>query len=306
MILCCGEALVDMLPIEAVDGRTGFAPAVGGSVFNTAIALGRLGADVQFHSKIANDELGQQLIAALKDSKVGTDTVLESSLPCPLAMVHLNDGHASYQFYDEGTAAQDFGPDDKLNLPAEMQVAFFGGISLLGVRSGPYYRQLMAKVAQYVPVMLDPNIRPNFIQDEVAYRAELDQMFAHASILKVSDEDLAWIAGERSVAAMIDHILELGTKLILITKGGDGIEAVSKHLRVEVPSVPANVVDTVGAGDTFSAGFLCALQEDQLFESLLTLSKEQLTRALSLGAQAASITVSRHGANPPWRHELSS
>ncbi|MCF4097687.1 carbohydrate kinase family protein [Maritalea mediterranea] len=305
MILCCGEALMDMLPIEAADGRQGFAPAVGGSVFNTAIALGRLGANVQFHSKISSDDLGQKLLNALAESHVGTDPVVTSVLPCPLAMVHLQDGHASYQFYDEGTAAQDFTADEKPHLPNNLKMAFFGGISLLGHRSGPYYRRLMAQIGQLAPVMLDPNIRPGFIQDEASYRAELDEMFGHASILKVSDEDLDWIAGKRSVEATLAHILRLGTRLILITKGGDGVEAVSKHVQLDVPSTPAQVVDTVGAGDTFSAGFLCALQEQELFGSLLTLSEEQLTRAIELGAKAAAVTVSRHGANPPWRQEIS-
>lgn len=304
MILCCGEALMDMLPIEAKDGRPGFAPAVGGSVFNTAIALGRLGADVQFHSKISTDDLGRQLVAALKNSKVGTDAIVDSELPCPLAMVHLTDGHARYQFYDDGTAAQDFTPEDHLGLPAQMQAAFFGGISLLGHRSGPYYQQLMGRVAEKVPVMLDPNIRPNFVQDELAYRTTLEQLFAHVHILKVSDEDLAWIAKERNLTTTLDYLFDLGPKLILITKGGDGIDAFSKNLRVEVPSVPTNVVDTVGAGDTFSAGFLCALQDQNLFGHLANISQEQLVDAVKLGAQAASVTVSRHGANPPWRHEL--
>ncbi len=129
-------------------------------------------------------------------------------------------------------------------------------------------------------------------------------MFPHVSILKVSDEDLAWIAGLKSIDEKIEEILDLGTKLILITKGGDGVTAVGRHVRVDVPATPAEVVDTVGAGDTFTAGFLCALQQQNLIGSLLTISAEQLSHAVQLGARAAAITVSRHGANPPWRDEL--
>lgn len=304
MILCCGEALIDMLPMRATDGRVGFAPAVGGSVFNTAIALGRLGADVSFHSKIATDDLGEQLRLALQDSQVNLDHLKRSAKPTPLAMVHLVDGHASYQFYDEGTAAQDFGADEILPVPANAQMAFFGGISLLGASSGPYYQRLLTETAQRVPVMLDPNIRPNFIEDEAAYRRELDGLFPHVRILKVSDEDLAWIAGLKSVEEKIQEILDFGTDLILITKGGDGIDAVGRHLRVAAPAQKAEIVDTVGAGDTFTAGFLSALQEEKLFETLLTISEDQLRRALDRGAKAAAITVSRDGANPPWRDEL--
>lgn len=305
MIICCGEALIDMLPMEAKDGRLGFAPAVGGSVFNTAIALGRLGANVSFHSKVSTDGLGEQLREALLESQVNLDHLKRSKLPTPLAMVHLTEGHASYQFYDEGTAAQDFADDETLPLPSRVQMAFFGGISLLGSKSGPYYQRILTEMAQRVPVMLDPNIRPSFIANESAYRRELDALFPHVSILKVSDEDLAWIAGLKSVEEKIEEILNLGTQLILITKGGDGVEAVGRHLRINVPAAPANVVDTVGAGDTFTAGFLCALQEQELFESLLTISEEQLAHAVQLGARAAAITVSRHGANSPWRSELS-
>jgi fructokinase len=304
VILCCGEALIDMLPMRATDGRVGFAPAVGGSVFNTAIALGRLGADVGFHSKIATDDLGEQLRLSLHDSKVNLDHLKRSSKPTPLAIVHLVDGHASYQFYDEGTAAQDFAADEVLPLPATVDLAFFGGISLLGENSGPYYQRLLTETAQHIPVMMDPNIRPNFINDEAAYRRELDGLFPHVSILKVSDEDLAWIAGLKSVDEKIQEILDLGTDLILITKGGDGVEAVGRHVSASVPAEPVQVVDTVGAGDTFTAGFLSALQVDNLFSTLLTISEDQLRRALSRGAQAAAITVSRDGANPPWREEL--
>lgn len=304
MILCCGEALIDMLPMEAADGRLGFAPAVGGSVFNTAVALGRLGAQVSFHSKVATDGLGEQLRGALLDSHVNLDHLKRSKLPTPLAMVHLKDGHASYQFYDEGTAAQDFTDDETLPVPNKVHMAFFGGISLLGSKSGPYYQRILTEMAQHVPVMLDPNIRPSFIANESAYRRELDALFPHVSILKVSDEDLAWIAGLKSVDEKIQEIFDFGTKLILITKGGNGVEAIGRHVRINVPAAPADVVDTVGAGDTFTAGFLSALQEDDLFGSLLTISEEQLARAVQLGARAAAITVSRHGANPPWREEL--
>lgn len=125
MIICCGEALIDMLPMEAKDGRLGFVPAAGGSVFNTAIALGRLGASVAFHSKVSTDGLGEHLRTALAESKVNLDHLKRSQLPTPLAMVHLSSGHATYQFYDEGTAAQDFADDETLPLPNKVQLAFF-------------------------------------------------------------------------------------------------------------------------------------------------------------------------------------
>src|SRR5262245_43961277 len=131
MILCCGEALIDMLPRESMAGEPAFAPYAGGAVFNTAIALGRLGVPVGFFSGLSSDLFGQQLREALTASRVSTDYANISDRPTTLAFVRLVDGHATYTFYDENTAGRMLTEGDLPPLAADVQAMLFGAISLI-------------------------------------------------------------------------------------------------------------------------------------------------------------------------------
>ena len=300
MILCCGEALIDMLPRQTTEGDNAFAPHAGGSVFNTAIALGRLGAPVQFFSGLSSDLFGDILREELARSGVDSRPAAIADRPTTLAFVTLTDGHASYAFYDESTAGRMLGADD---LPrAEADALFFGGISLMVEPCGAAYEALMLREAAQRVTMIDPNIRPSFIRDEAAYRARLGRMLAAADIVKTSDEDLDWITGGTDAAALLDA----GARIVLLTRGAEGVTIVTRDGSVDVPAVKAQVVDTVGAGDTFSAGFLAQMQADGLLtkEALPGATLEQLATAARFGAKVAAITVSRAGANPPWASEL--
>lgn len=300
MILCCGEALIDMLPRQTTEGDNAFAPHAGGSVFNTAIALGRLGAPVQFFSGLSSDLFGDILREELARSGVDSRPAAIADRPTTLAFVTLTDGHASYAFYDESTAGRMLGADD---LPrAEADALFFGGISLMVEPCGAAYEALMLREAAQRVTMIDPNIRPSFIRDEAAYRARLGRMLAAADIVKTSDEDLDWITGGTDAAALLDA----GARIVLLTRGAEGVTIVTRDGSVDVPAVKAQVVDTVGAGDTFSAGFLAQMQVDGLLtkEALPGATLEQLSTAARFGAKVAAITVSRAGANPPWASDL--
>ncbi len=141
MILCCGEALIDMLPRETASGESAFAPHAGGSVFNTSIALGRLGAPVQFFSGLSSDLFGDVLREEVAASKVDSTPASISDRPTTLAFVKLTDGHASYAFYDENTAGRMLSPED---LPAtQADALFFGGISLVVEPCGAAYEAMM-------------------------------------------------------------------------------------------------------------------------------------------------------------------
>lgn len=301
MILCCGEALIDMLPRETAAGESAFATHAGGSVFNTAIALGRLDAPVQFFSGLSSDLFGDVLRDGLAASNVDSSPAAVSDRPTTLAFVKLTDGHASYAFYDENTAGRMLTVDDLPDVQAD--ALFFGGISLVVEPCGAAYEALMLREAQSRLTMIDPNIRPGFIKDEVAYRARLTRMLGAADIIKTSDEDLEWITGNTDAAALL---AETGTQVILLTRGGDGVTVVTTDGSFDVPAQKATVVDTVGAGDTFSAGFLAQLQRDgHLTKGALSGAGEAgLRAAAAFGARVAAITVSRAGANPPWAAEL--
>ena len=145
MILCCGEALIDMLPRQTALGEAAFAPHAGGAVFNTAIALGRLGASAGFFSGIAEDFMGQMLADTLQASNVDTSLVKRSARPSTLAFVQLVDGQARYAFYDVGTAGRMLSTDDLPTLPSSVAALFFGGISLAGEPCGTAYETLMLR-----------------------------------------------------------------------------------------------------------------------------------------------------------------
>ena len=301
MILCCGEALIDMLPRQTTDGENAFAPLAGGSVFNTAIALGRLGAKVQFFSGISTDMFGDILIEELKASKVDASPVAISDRPTTLAFVKLVDGHATYAFNDENTAGRMLTEAD---LPAvNADAMFFGGISLPVEPCGAAYETLMLREAPKRLTMIDPNIRPSFITDEDRYRARLTRMMSAADIVKTSDEDLEWINGSVDASSLLEGTQ---TQIILLTRGSEGVTIVTRDGETQVDAVRADVVDTVGAGDTFSAGFLAGLERTGHLskDGIKAVTVEDLKAAATLGAQAAAVTVSRAGANPPWAHEL--
>ncbi|MDJ0822376.1 MAG: carbohydrate kinase [Paracoccaceae bacterium] len=299
MILCCGEALIDMLPRQSAEGAPCFAPHAGGSVFNTAIALGRLGAPAGYFGGLSTDLFGTQLAETLAASKVDYSLSVRSDRPTTLAFVTLTDGQAQYAFYDENTAGRMLTPDDLPALGDDVQALFFGGISLVSEPAADAYAAL-SLADEYPPVMIDPNIRPGFVTDEAAYRARLMRMLARADIVKLSDEDMAWLG------VTPEGLLENQTALVLITKGANGVEAVTRDGSLHVPAAAATVVDTVGAGDTFNAGLLAGLARDTLLrrDALVASSLEYFRPAIELGAKAAAITVSRAGANPPWADEL--
>jgi fructokinase len=299
MILCCGEALIDMLPRDTDAGERAFAPHAGGAVFNTAIALGRLGAPAGYLGGLSEDLFGVMLAEALTASKVDFSLCPRSAQPTTLAFVTLTDGQAQYAFYDENTAGRMLRAEDLPVLDASVEALFFGGISLVSEPQAESYAQFCAQAGDR-PVMIDPNIRPGFIRDAARYRARLQTMMTRADVVKLSDEDMAWLGTDAG------ELLRGGTAIVLVTRGAEGVDVITREGTRTVPAQRVEVVDTVGAGDTFNAGFLAGLHRAGLLSraALAAAWTEDLARAAELGVQAAAVTVSRAGANPPWAAEL--
>ncbi len=308
MILCCGEALIDMIPTPTADGTEAFAPHCGGAIFNTAIALGRLGAKAGLLTGLSSDMFGAQLTGGLTESGVDTSYLIHSDRPTTLAFLRLVNGNATYSFFDENSAGRMLTPTDLPTISPQVTALYFGGISLACEPGADAYAALLERESNDRAVIIDPNIRPAFIQDEAGYRARLDRMLALADIVKVSDEDLNWIVpGPLSLSEKIEAICAKGPGIVIVTRGGDGAAAyIADGTVVKAPIARVEVVDTVGAGDTFNAGVLAKLETlDQLRKSTLrSLSPDILTEALVHGAKVAAITVSRAGANPPWASEI--
>ena len=308
MILCCGEALIDMIPTPTTGGAEGFVPHSGGAIFNTAIGLGRLDVPTGFLTGLSTDLFGAQLESDLAASDVNVDYALRSDLPTTLAFVRLSGGHATYTFYDENTAGRSLRPDHLPQIPSDVTALYFGGISLISEPCADFYAALALRDTAERVIMLDPNIRPGFIRDEARYRARLDRMIAVADILKVSDEDLDWIMpGAGTHAEKAQAMTATGPRIVIVTRGSAGASACFADGRaVSVPAQTAVVVDTVGAGDTFNAGVLAHLSGAGFLSKarINDIAPEDMEHALALGARVAAITVARAGANPPWAQEL--
>ena len=307
MILSCGEALIDMLPRISTGGEACFAPYAGGAVFNTAIALGRLGAPSAFFSGVSNDMLGEILADTLKASQVDTRLLARSDRPTTVAFVKLVNGQATYAFYDEATAGRMLSLADLPTLPPQISTLFLGGISLVNDPAASTYEALQRREAPTRVTMIDPNIRPGFIAGkEDAYRARISRMIALADIVKLSDEDLHWLTGPGDLTALARGILASGPKVVFITEGAAGARAVTATQDRFVAATKVTVVDTVGAGDTFNAGVLAGLHQAGALTKagVAGLADAVLDAALGLGTRAAAVTVARAGANPPWANEL--
>lgn len=307
MILSCGEALIDMLPRITTLSEPAFSPYAGGAVFNTAIALGRLGAPSAFYSGISTDMLGEILTDTLAASKVNTDLCARSNRPTTVAFVKLVNGQATYAFYDENTAGGLLSQSELPVLPADVSTLFFGGISLVNDPAASTYEALQTREAADRVIMIDPNIRLGFIAGkEDQYRARIERMIARSDIVKLSDEDLHWFAGSGDLPQLAKDILAQGVKAVFVTEGAKGAWAFTSRDARFVASKKVTVADTVGAGDTFNAGVLSALYDLGALtkDRVAALTPAELDAALELGARAAAVTVSRAGANPPWSNEL--
>lgn len=304
MILCAGESLIDMVPDTA--GR--FAALAGGAVYNTAVALGRLGEDTGYLWPISRDGFGPLLRRPLTEAGVDTSLCPCSDLPTTLAVVSLEGAEARYSFYDRDTAGRMFSAADlPATLPPQVQALFVGGISLVGDPCGATVETLVSRHHRQCAVMIDPNIRAGFIPDAAVFRARLARLLAMADIVKVSSDDLAWLYPGATPETAAAILRDEGASIVLCTGGASGAIAFGPHgVIVKASAVAVTPVDTIGAGDTFNAGVIAGLRRQGVLSKpgLEDITGSQLLAALQLGARAASITVSRAGANPPWAHEL--
>jgi fructokinase len=292
-IWVCGEVLIDILP-------TG--PVVGGGPANTAKALARLGHDVHFIDGISSDAYGQAARAELLRDGVNLDLALASDKPTCTATVTLDAaGGASYEFLIDGTATFDFHsswlPDPYRFQPQVLHIGTL--VTVIEPGASALYDWAM-QVAEFAPIVFDPNIRPSVQPDRDLYEAAIEKWAALSAVIKVSDDDLAWLFPEVSIDDVAKRWINDGVFLVVVTRGANGIVGFTEDGRVEVPGVKVDVVDTVGAGDTVGAIVVEAMIEHGLIE----LRGDRLQEVLSRAAHAAAITCSRQGAQPPYKHEL--
>ncbi len=292
-IWVCGEVLIDILP-------TG--PVVGGGPANTAKALARLGHDVHFIDGISTDSYGASARAELLNDGVNLDLALASDKPTCTATVTLDAaGGASYEFLIDGTATFDFAaswlPDPYRYQPQVLHIGTL--VTVIEPGASALYDWAMS-VAELAPIVFDPNIRPSVQPDRDLYEAAIEKWAALSAVIKVSDDDLAWLFPGQAIEDVANRWINEGAFLVVVTQGANGLMGYTSEGRVEVPGVKVDVVDTVGAGDTVGA----IIVEAMLAHGLVELRGDLLRGVLTRAAAAAAITCSRKGAQPPYKHEL--
>jgi len=303
VIVVAGEALVDLVE------EGGMRRAVpGGGPFNTAIALGRLGLPVAFLGTLSRDDHGGVLAGLLADASVDLSLVRTTDAPTPVAVVnkHGGDGGNSYTFYLAGTALADFPRASLPALPSQAVALHVGTLALAVDPPAMTYRLLVEREADKRTIVFDPNIRPAVFGDAEAYRPRFEQLCRLATIVKMSRDDAAWIYPGYEPSEVMERVLDLGPRMIAITLGAEGAMAASAVGRVQLPADRVDVIDTVGSGDSFSAGLIASLHE----QDALALNSTQpfddavLEKAVSLAISVAALTSTRTGAAPPSRGEL--
>ena len=293
-IWVAGEVLIDLIP-----RGTERVAIVGGGPANTAKALARLGFDTYFIDGISTDAYGEQARAELLSDGVKLDYALSSKNPTCLATVTLDEnGSASYDFLIEGTATFEFNESwlpDPSHPPAVLHIGTLATI----VEPGATNLFNWAKSVK-APLVFDPNIRSSVVSDRTRYQRIVEKWATISSVIKMSDDDLAWLYPEMDFRSVAENFINEKTQLVVITKGGVGIDGFTEDGEVTVPGVKIDVVDTVGAGDTVGA----ILVEAIVKYGLDNLVGTTLERTLKRAAGAAAITCSRAGANPPTLKEL--
>lgn len=307
MFVVCGEALMDVF--AAGDTACGMTldARVGGSPFNTAVGLARMARPVTLLAAISRGFLGERLMSALAQEGVDTSAVQRNDAPTTMGLVGLDANRVpSYSFYGEGCADRLLTSDALAALPDEMRAVQIGSYATVVEPIASTLRILVEREKGRTLIAYDPNIRLNVEPDLARWKDMLDWMLPRCQLLKISDEDLQLLSPGTRLEDFVDAALRQGVQLVVVTRGSEGAQGWTRQVRSRVPTPKVDLVDTVGAGDTFQAALLTRLEEcGQLSASALgALSEADLHALLGFAASAAAITCSRRGADMPRRSEI--
>ncbi|MGA7808414.1 carbohydrate kinase family protein [Bradyrhizobium sp.] len=302
MLLACGDALIDFLPVKSVDGRDAAVPVVGGSCLNIAVGMARLGAPAGFVGGISTDLFGRMIadhaIASLVDLRYAARSDHETTL----AFIRSIAGEPHFAFYDEATASRNWLYQRGGIAFDQVEAIHVGSTTLTNEQGAAQALALVEEAQGSVTISFDPNCRPNLVKDKRRYIDRMDVFAAAADIVRMSDVDFEFLHGGSDHAGRAQSLLDAGTSLVVMTRGSKG--AVAWHQRaglVEVQAPAVDVVDTIGAGDSFQAALLFALRAIGRIgsQALAQASAPELGRALSFAAGCAASTCGRAGADPP-------
>ncbi|SDU25694.1 carbohydrate kinase [Stappia sp. ES.058] len=306
MILVCGEALFDLFADETSDRLT-FDARIGGSPFNVAVGLARLGTPAAFFGALSHDLFGQRLRRALAAEGVDLSFALGTDALTTLSIVGLDDtGSPAYGFYGKDAADRQIRKSDLPDLPDSIDTIQIGSYATLVSPVGDSLLALAVREHGRRLIAYDPNVRPTVVADMSAWRERFADLLPHVDLLKISLEDLELMFPGNDPQTLAETWLAQGPALVIVTRGGDGATAFTARHRVEVAGDAVALVDTVGAGDTFQAAILARLGETcgRRRSALERLGDTDMLGLLRFAARAAALTCSRRGADLPRRAEL--
>jgi fructokinase len=304
MLLSCGDALVDFLPVKSIDGRDAAVPVAGGSCLNIAVGMARLGAPAGFVGGISTDLFGRIVADHALRSEVDLRYATSSGHQTTLAFVRHVGGEPHYAFYDEATASRNW-TYRRGSIPFdEIEAIHVGSTTLANDNGAAQALAMIEDAGELVTISFDPNCRPNLVRQKARYVAQMDAFAAAAAIVRMSDVDFEFLYGGSDQGERAKSLLAAGTSLVVVTRGIKGAQAWHREAGlVEVEAPATDLVDTIGAGDSFQAALLFALRAIGRIKrgALAQLNADELCRALSFASACAAFTCSRAGADPP-RH----
>lgn len=308
MITIGGENLIDYVQTEMKDGLPVYTAIPGGSCYNVAIAAARQGQTVSYVTPISTDSLGNVLAQRLIDDGIQLATP-RTDAPTSLAVVSVNNGQPSYQFYRSDTADRQITPDTlDAAISDQTRVFHIGSLALIEGADADLWEQRFEMLATNdVITSLDPNARPVVVKDKDPYVARLLRVMKNARVLKLSDEDLEYLAPDQPLMDAFEHICsQTQAAIIILTKGADGAVVRCGSTQFDVAATQANpLVDTVGAGDTFMGTLLVEISKTGLSASNLgSIAEDDLKRIVTRAAKAAALNCQSAGCNPPYEHDL--
>ncbi|MDZ7823953.1 MAG: carbohydrate kinase [Ahrensia sp.] len=310
MFITCGEALFDVFatgpsPTKSPHG-IGFNGVIGGSPLNVALGLSRMGNRAGLFTRLSTDMFGRNIRAFMDEMNVGADYCVSTDQQTTLAMILTGaDGHPQYSLYTKGTADCSMEISDIPDVVDERdQVIHLGSFATALPTSGGVLRAFAKREAARRMISFDPNCRPIVIPDLAPWHAMVDEMLPIATFVKASDEDLNFMYPGQPLEAFIDRALDAGVDVVCVTRGPDGALAASADgARVDIPGKKVDVIDTVGAGDTFQAACLHFLSHQKLAKKGLARTVN-LKNMVDFAIHAAAITCTRRGADLPTLDEI--
>jgi len=318
MIVCIGEAVIDMFQKKIPGMGNVFIPLPGGCTYNTSIAIGALGVPAAFIGRLSRNFFGDIQVKRLKDYNVRNDLLIRCAENPILAFIKTEEGgQPQYAFYDEGTADKLLSTDELPQFPGEASCIVFGSISMNMEPIATTVETLILNEAskntnERKVTAFDPNIRPFMIKDKNEYIKRFSKWAGACTIAKISSEDFEYIFPDTEPEAALKKTIDLGTRLAIVTLGPGGAIALLKRddgsltkVRITGIHIP-QIADTVGAGDTFLGAFLARLHymNKMTHNVIIDLSETDLRDALSFANKAASIVCTRYGTNPPSMEEI--